>query len=484
MNNNAAIHQTKNTVFSIAVPVFVFSAIFIFFAKAHPIIPWDGDDWRTLTIYNHRGFPTWGTWNPSRIFPEVFGPLAGYFAAFVVYPLHGDYIYSITLTVALLIACCVTGVYYFLYRLLYALTSKQYLAATASLLFIILCFLLFKSKDENNYFMFWAYNLCTVFYYMLPNLLNSMLVLYFMSRSAKGFNTTSDFTIVKSSIFILILYFAVFSMLWGCAVLAVFIFFNVIIDKPYHNNWIKTILLRFSRNKLYAYILILFFIYCLFEFFGGRSARLQQELPAESFFINLRDSFKQFVKLALQMKKIFLLFAFTVFAAGCIIRIITKDSKNKIWRLITLSGLCTISLAVFYIVVAAKARPNFSSRIESVYGVYFFGLLSVTLSSVYIIEKYFKAFLVFPLVCAVLFVETTSSVKPYSESQYTDTSALQRYETMKSWIGLIQSADREGKTKLVIPYKNIEIWFYDMSAILNRHNIISQKMEIVFEKEI
>ena len=72
----------------------IFLSIVIFFTTAHPLVPYDGDDWLNLSILR-KTVPMTGAYNPIKVLPETLFPLVGLVAAYVVYPLIGDYILSL-----------------------------------------------------------------------------------------------------------------------------------------------------------------------------------------------------------------------------------------------------------------------------------------------------------------------------------------------------------------------------------------------------
>ena len=85
-----------------------FSFLFVFFTQVHPLVIYDGDDWRYIA-YTRQALPSWNEWNPSRVFAECFQPLMGYFAAYVLTPILGDYLHAQTAAVALLLSLMATA---------------------------------------------------------------------------------------------------------------------------------------------------------------------------------------------------------------------------------------------------------------------------------------------------------------------------------------------------------------------------------------
>lgn len=472
--------KTKTGLINIAALLTVFAGILIFFLGAHPIVPWDGDDWGTLNNYNRHALPTWGTWNPSRVLPEVIGPLLGYLSAYVVYPIYGDYVQSITISVALLLATSMSIFFYMLCKLFYTLAKQQMVAICASFLVITLYFLIFKSKPDDNLYMLWSFNLCSAIYYLIPNLFNSVLVCYFIIKIIENKNLQlTDNNLYKYGFFILILYFAGFSMMWASAMVALYLFLEIVFG--FASNGIKVYWTnKLQYNKVYLFFIVVFITYCVFEFFGGRSAELQKEHPSGSW---LKSSFNHFMRLAKQVELLSATFGITALLSALFVKFRTKES-NVTFRLAVRFIICAICISLFYIIADTKAGPSFASRIESVYGSYFFIILAAVTCCVYVVTKYPKSFLVMPVILVVLFNEATRSYKPFSLGHWTDTSSMQKRTYMTQWINEVKKADKEGKLTVTIKYPGgLRIWTKWLSEALYAHNITSRQMEIIFTEE-
>lgn len=75
---------------------------FLFFIKACPLVAFDVDDW--ITMGNFRlPVPIWKGAEAARVMPEVLMPVAGWIAARVIYPVCGDYTYSVTVISAVIL---------------------------------------------------------------------------------------------------------------------------------------------------------------------------------------------------------------------------------------------------------------------------------------------------------------------------------------------------------------------------------------------
>ena len=207
----------------------IFAFMFVFFTRIHPLVLFDTDDWSYIS-YTRHAVPVWGHWNPTRVFPETFMPLAGGIAAYLVYPLTGDYLGAITITCAAVVGLFITG-----YAVMFWVAVRRKAKVSPSMgwmltcLFLVLHFLVFRSAPENNLYMFGAGNLTCYFYYIIPDLLNCGLVMYLMVDDVlyDGWNKlrTGEYAshAVRYGLLVLALYLALFSNLYASAILAAYV---------------------------------------------------------------------------------------------------------------------------------------------------------------------------------------------------------------------------------------------------------------------
>lgn len=66
----------------------IFAFLFVFFARVHPLMLFDTDDWQYIS-YSRHAVPIWGDWNPTRVFPETVMPLAGGGSGISCLPVNG-----------------------------------------------------------------------------------------------------------------------------------------------------------------------------------------------------------------------------------------------------------------------------------------------------------------------------------------------------------------------------------------------------------
>ena len=169
--------------------VLLFGVSYIFYVKVEPIMICDADDWNYISS-TRLAIPLWGNWNPSKVFPETLMGLCGFFAAYIIYPLSGDYIYSLTYVYAFVVSAFVVlyiiALLFFVKRIL-NMTMRG--ALVCSLMAYLLHFLFMLQPGTNNIFMFTASNLNCFVNYTIPVLLCSMLALYFVQKYLFDYNS-------------------------------------------------------------------------------------------------------------------------------------------------------------------------------------------------------------------------------------------------------------------------------------------------------
>jgi hypothetical protein len=468
----------------------VFFGIYVYFANVQPVVPWTADDWLTLSGFNSGVFPVTHNNDPGRVTPKIIGPITGHIIAFVVYPLTKDYLFSITVAVAALIALLMAAFYLFSYRLFHKLGNNKALAVCASFFFIILYFAMFKSRSSNNVYMLWHYNLCTVFYYLLPNILNSILVFWLWEKRLQD---SLPFKYSYSvGILICVLYLAMFSMLWGAAILACYAFFDLLAKLP---GIIK------KKERLTAYwinmlILIFFCGYCFVEFTGERGNVLSQPLSLRG----IKETLLYVCELLIAFNTMFLVFAYCVIALYLYLRIkdlLTKEATDvkaktpilaKLNRAILLSSICTASTLPFYLLAATKSGFRNHNRIEGIYGFFFFFILTLLLICLHIVNRLPKSVIAIPFIIMIFAVHMTRSYYPLSAGEYNDTSAHQKYEIVAEWLGQIKAAEIEGGDyivpKILPTYPAVFPSYWEaIEDTLKSHKIIRESTRIIYEYE-
>ncbi|MDR2479071.1 MAG: hypothetical protein LBD48_07145 [Treponema sp.] len=476
----------------------VFVLVYLFFALAHPVVPYDNDDWNYLGLFR-RALPLGTEWNPSRVFQEVITPLAGHFSAFVVYPLTHDYVASFSITTALICAAFMTALFVFLYRLFVSLCSGKIIAAFSALVVICLFFVFLKTQQDSAY-MLHGYNLNTIFAYSIPNVLNSILVCFLMFCAANNINAgLNHLGIKKMSLFVIAAYCAIFSMLFSNVILAVYCFYALLFSVLKKE--------KLSGKIAPAVILAGVIYYCYLEFFGTRA---NSELGGSStaslfsmeFVLQLRQSWWNFLGMLKQIHKPVLSASLVVIFLALILCLLNREyeKKSRFLEAMVISLCSCISIAAGLVLVCGKAGPNYSSLIQCMYGVFFFYFLLTGIALTYVVSKLRKALVVLPLLLLILVNEATNSTHWYAEQAYYDQDyfgnrigSFQKQQLVNQWIGAIREADERGDGAVVIrvPASVNPEWpvsverFGELFAnTLYGHKIISRHITIIPEPDM
>ena len=159
----------------------IFSAMLVFFTLLHPIPIMDEDD-VIYTVIVRKAIPIPGAWNPSRMMPEVLISICGNLAALGTAFGFGRFIDCQVVVWGIVFSLFITAyVYSFFYLMRTRFFTEKFQAVCLSIIFLMLHFLIFRTQDSHNSFMFHTYDACCVFYYTVPALLGCTLVMWFMS---------------------------------------------------------------------------------------------------------------------------------------------------------------------------------------------------------------------------------------------------------------------------------------------------------------
>lgn len=204
----------------------IFLSIVIFFTTAHPLVPYDGDDWLNLSILR-KAVPMTGAYNPIKVLPETLFPLSGLVAAYVVYPLVGDYISAISLTSALVMAGLISLYMYLFFKLVerwFSLSDYANMMVTA--LFFLFHFALFYEKSSPVPYLFGSGNLTCIYHYVIPALVNLCVVLYLarFDIAHEAMNLTPG----RRSVLLFCIYLAIFSNALSNIILAAYVSCHVL----------------------------------------------------------------------------------------------------------------------------------------------------------------------------------------------------------------------------------------------------------------
>ncbi len=411
----------------------IFLAMFIFFTQIHPLVIFDTDDWSYISARRHM-LPIWGIWNPTRVFPEVFMPLCGDIAGFLVYPLTGDYIRSFTLVNGAVVALFIVLYMDMLFELLYRKWElPAFRAFLLSTLFLIFHFFVFRDNDivTGNEYLFLAPNVTCYYYYVIPALLNCSLVLYLMRNDVlyDGWRKLKAGTfsnhIARNSILFLAFYFALFSNLFQSVILAAFIgcqlLFELIGFVRAKGNFAEFKELV-KTNFLRLIFISAWIIEQIFEVNGGRSTSLSSGKTV-SFLQSVISALQSILNKARSMNKLFLLGIIGVFLLAIVIGVycyVKKGTEEKKYlegnmRQIAIMSVSEILIVAYLILLFSRA--NYAGRADVWISLLFFAFLAVVFCGSYIIDKIRFLDLLLPFVCCFLVFETRTMTRTFADTK-------------------------------------------------------------------
>jgi len=429
--------RSKKTLLYTGFYLAVFLFMFVFLSVIHPVQLFDGDDW-TYISFARNALPNPHEWNPARIFPEIFMPTVGFIAAYFVNPILDDYLLSVTVTSAFVIALVVTvyiSAFSQLISKLYRLKPLQEIVIT--LLFFIAHFWLFRSTSENNIHLFLSRNLTCYFYYTIPTLLCATLIL-FMERNPEAWLHFSE---VGKGVYFLLIYLAVFSNLFSSIVLAAYsgvVLLQHVWRKLLKERNLKNIRSFLSETGLYIGIILAWVVSMGFELKGGRASSLNTGVTLTAF----SSTAAQFLESLRKINRLFLICALgvlIVIAAITIMCYVKKEhecEENTLFRTRFVRFSVTAALVAIYQVLlcGVTSLPYYISCADVLISVFFFVLIALFLSIAYILSTLPKTEILIPLViCVAVFnchtfgstyqnpyihVQSSSAVDSISEDIY------------------------------------------------------------------
>ena len=365
-NNNAS---GKFIAWLIIVQCFIFLFLLVFYIKICPLVIYDADDW----IYFSQPripLPIWHGWNPSRVLPETLQPIVGYFSVYIIYPLVGNYVKSITVGAALCFSFFITLLCYCVNRFL---TERLNVGFKTSMylevIFLALCFMIFRNRGTSRY-LFYAASLNCTFFYTISGIMNAITILIMMRYS--NFEVTfREWSISKKSIFVILVYLSVFSNLFHSGMIAVYCFICIMYEMSIKlKNHEKVFNGLFKRNTVHISIIITWVIAVVFELSGGRANRVDDGQ------FKLLASFQQLKAMLLAVSRPFVIMSgilVIIVFASMINRHLHKGFWNEDESYVLLLIMNIFLITVYLLVLCSKVL--YMSRIEASWAIWFYMIM-------------------------------------------------------------------------------------------------------------
>ncbi len=464
-----------------------FAAMFIFFSQVHPIVLFDGDDWNVISDARV-GLPKWGGWNPIKVLPETFFPICGYFAAYVVMPLVGDYLTAFTLTAAAIVAIFVAA-----YVMMFVLFAREVLRldqpATIffGALFLLLHFAVFLHHNtQDNLYLFHTTDADCYFNYVLPNLLNAALVMLLARVDVtKKFFDRADF---RSVALFFALYMAIFSSVLSSCILAIFIGVELLsrVDRK-----------KFAPRKFFAdnrslfVVLIFWLISLLFELNGGRAKSMAHETD---FFAAVGSTAAAVIQSLLFDNHGAGLMIFAAVTSAIIFARRNSDSAaSETWRVLKKFWLCLPLWTAYIILAAAKSDATYALRPDVQFGFFFFVFVSFLAALSFWMRKFPRATFILPILAFALFTWIFSGKRTLAPSTFNHVPEIVCVQVSRHIIDQIIAADRAGLTQVVVTVPkgdDNDNWPHplymgeNISRTLHAHGLISRRLKVTILPDV
>jgi len=463
----------------------VFAFVLAFFLGYHPLQVNNMDDWTYLS-FSRPAVPLRDAWNPAKVLPEILMPACAQLAVWLVLPLTGDYLLSMSIVFNVVLCLFITAYMTVFARLLMRrMQLDAPMAATLCTLFLALHFRSWMSPWIPSQHLFYSEGLTTTFNYTVPALLNLILV---MLLDMPGKASVSGERPVRGGLLIGLLYLAVFSNLYSSVILAAYCgvrmlpgFVRMIRKKLSFFAWLK-------ENLLNAGVLGTWFVSMAFELSGSRAGSMASDRP-------LPGRIKETVSILLveieRMENTVFWLCAVMIAAGIAALLLSRCSKeeDRVYACEMLRFLLCAGLTLLYLILlSAVVSPAYIARKDVLIGPVFFVFAAAFFSLAYIIGRWKWTALAVPMAAFVIAFDVLIGIRSFAPSNALQLPQRTCLAIGQSFVETILEADRAGLTEatLVVPKGNDALgnWPYTynmgyrMADALRNHGLIEHVTDV------
>lgn len=461
----------------------IFLIMYVFFTTVEPLMVCDPDDW-TYVGSIRMAYPIWKAWNPAKVFPETIEGILGYFSAYVIYPLCGDYVKSFTYVfafgVALMIALYVVSIVLLINK---CMNVSRGIAILSSFVTFLLHFLVLK----GTMFLFTASNLNCFINYLIPLLLN---IIIFMTFTIKGSMDGKEYCFdyrgkcesamdfMKLGGVLLLIYLSVFSNM-VC---------NVVLIIPMALSFLNRIVKDFKRiglqkmlnkeylvqNLFYIYTFILEIICLVFEYNGGRASSF--DIDPYTVLSETKEDVIYIVQ-NLNMKLIYVMLL--IFASALVICI--KERNSNCVRINVLLLISCMLTAAYIVVLYTKIGDHKLRRCENIFVMMIFAMLAFSLAFGYLMSRWKYMLVMMPIALYILCSFVLSRDYKASISYYGGDRNL-CYIIDTNIVNQYIQAERDGLEEFDLHVPEVGLGSYSftadrISSTLYRHGITNNRLK-------
>ena len=487
--SNSAFWRRTDRSSHILIGVISFVAFFWYFAVMDPIMIGDADDW-TYIAYLRQAIPHWGGWNPTKILPEILTGICGYFAAYVVYPICGDYLYAVTYVFAFVLSLVISIYIVAFYQLTAAFVpNKTDIHWFSTAVFVALHFGFFKVWSSNNAMMFNAPSLSRITFYTVPMLLVETAVMVLLRNYME---VKKNGRSLFSGPWIAAIYLLAFSNMCVNVMFVLMCSFLALVEfiKRDRKSTAKEFI---AANIFYLLTMVLYGVSYVFELFGGRAQSLEFNLTSQiqETIFDLKTIY------SLICWPYFFLCSAIVLAAMIILFVERKKedpSSNKLKRILAWFLFAQPLCILYMLLLFTRVGGHKLARIDNISVMWFgCGLFSV-LCLAYILSKFEKSRKLIPLamivaLCSIFNANTLAGNTWFEGGDLYQgvhngyESPKECYEANTDMIKQFLAADEAGADELVLYAPDIisqYSWGGERIAkTLYRHGIVQHLMKVV-----
>ena len=417
----------------------VFSAMLVFFAVLHPIPIMDEDD-VIYTVIVRKAIPIPGSWNPSRMMPEVLTSLCGNLAALCTVLGFGRFIDCQVVVYGVFFSLFITAYVWAFFQLLEKrFLSSRFQAVCLSILFLMLHFLVFRTETSRNNYMFHTYDACCVFYYTVPALLGCTLVMWLMAKPDDVPALSGRYPL-QESFLLLLLYFEVFSNLFGSVILAAYAGYrllrNLIVEEKKRGQagrekqakQKKTENTKYSCGKIIVWKQNVFWLGIIFSWFlavaleatGGRAAGTRTQVTEGKLSLSIRigQTVSVFARAIWNSNLFFRLMIIAVLIMSVILTFIRMNRilYTQILRVLRETTVWGGVTFVAVILLCAVVEPLYAGRPEVVLPIMFVLFFLLMIGIIHILQNLPFLSLFLPVLLIIVYSITNTRFLTFQDS--------------------------------------------------------------------
>ncbi|NBJ91332.1 hypothetical protein [Parablautia muri] len=434
-----SISSKREKAVNIAIQAGIVVFLLFFFIRLCPLVVFDCDDWLCLGAYR-LPIPRWKEWEPTRIMPGTLMPVAGWMAAHIIYPICGDYVYSVTIISSCIITFLIVVMCICFQKVL--IVRAQMPACTAlmcEILFLVSFFAIFRNRGTSQC-MFTAADLCCIYYYTMSGVLNAIVVLLLLQWK----DVTEKFlswNLIRKTGFCILVYFALFSNLFHSAITAIYagaaLLFALYHCKDSFKEFVR-------KNMAYLFILAGWGIVLVLEITSGRA-----EVVGGESGLNLALSVQQLIAILLGLSKRFVV-VILLLAVGIALllgkrRLEGQGEFADIFAMLLCNG---ILLTIFLLLLNSKTA--YMSRIDASWGIWFYLIAATVVMAAYIAKSLPLMTKLLPIAIPICVIATALPDGKFLMSTREHTDYQTCIQLNKYVINHIMEASQEGKEEIVI----------------------------------